>query len=387
MPALVEDVLPWMAAFFIFDALVSLRRGQVMFSRFAGGPFRLLRTGLQLVGGSPLGAAVTAYELPFLPTREGLWTFDPAARAAPPVIEPWALTFVPWTALTGLRGEGTAVKGAGRVLFRARTAADAQALAAGLVRLRNLPEAEREDALERRLETGFDLETVQARWKRLRLPAGVAAAFGTLEALVLFGALPALLFWTGVETWHWEAAFAALGLTHLGAVAAAAWTLKRSGAGSQLMASTLISLAVFPPYAARAGIHVLRDAFVDREPLALAAVLLPRGDFHRLARYELVRTAESLEATRELGLEGMWRARQRALERLLLAAGTSAAQVLASPAPVPGVAALCRMCLGEYRAGFNSCSDCGIPLASSEGTGAEALPAVVGEVELPPLGA
>ena len=70
------------------------------------------------------------------------------------------------------------MKGGGRVLFRTRTAVDAQALAAGLVQLRNLPETEREEALARRLEAGFDLGSIRERWSRMRLAARVAASLG-----------------------------------------------------------------------------------------------------------------------------------------------------------------------------------------------------------------
>jgi hypothetical protein len=362
MVALIEDVLPWLVVFFVLDAVVQLRRGQVVFARTGLERFQLLHSGLHLAGALPFGAALTAYELPFVPTREGLWKFDPDARAAPPIVLAEAVSFLPWDSLQDVRGEGTAVKGAGRVLFRARSPRAARALAAELARLRGAAKGAWEAELARGLEARCDVAAVRARWTRVRLPAQLAAAFGTLEALVLFGALPALAL-LGAEAERWERVFALLLASHLGAVMAAAWALARSGASASDITSALGTLFFFPPYAARAGVHALRDALSDFEPLAVAAVLLPRAGFLRCARRELVRTGESRDATRHLGLAPYWDARRRALERLLAAAGTSTREVLAPPEPLPDVAAWCPLCLTEYRAGFAKCADCGVALA------------------------
>lgn len=362
MVALLEDVLPWLAVFFVLDAAVQLRRGQVVFTRTGFGRYQLLDSGLHLAGALPFGAALIAYELPFLPTREGVWTFDPDTRAAPPIVLAEAVSFLPWASLKDVRGESSAVKGAGRVLFRARSPRAARALAAELARLRGAADEEREAGLTRWFEARSDVAAVRARLARVRLPAHLAAVFGTLEAWVLFGALPALAL-LGADAERWERAFATLLASHLGAVMCAAWGLARSGASASDVTSALGTLLFFPPYAARAGIHALRDALSDFEPLAVAAVLLPRADFLRRARWELVRTGESRDATRHLGLAPYWDARRRALERLLATAGTSAREVLAPPDPMPDVAAWCPLCLTEYRAGFVKCADCGVALA------------------------
>ena len=362
MVALVEDVLPWLVAFFLLDAVVQLRRGQVVFARTGLERYRLLGPGLHLAGALPFGAALIAYELPFLPTREGLWVFDPDARHAPPVILADAVSFIPWASLGTVQGEGMAVKGGSRVLFRARSPRAARALSAELAALASETEGAREAGIKRWLEARCDVEAAHAQWKRVRRPAFVAAAFGTVESLVLFGAVPALAFLPGADVLGWERMAVLLGLSHLGALCGAAWALARSGASAADVTSALSTLLFFPPYAARAGLHALRDALSGFEPLAVGAVVLPRADFLRLARRELVRTEESLEATRRLGLAPFWDARREALKRLLVAAGTSEREVLAPP-HAHEAAAWCPLCATEYRAGFARCSDCGVALA------------------------
>ncbi|WNG34900.1 hypothetical protein F0U61_15515 [Archangium violaceum] len=361
MVALLEDVLPWLIAFFILDAVVQLRRGQVVFARTGFEQYKLLNSGLHLAGALPFGAALIAYELPFLPTREGVWVFDPDARHAPPVILADAVSFIPWASLGTVQAEAMAVKGGSRVLFRARSPRAARALAAELAVLQGVAEGAREAEIKRWLEARCDVEAARARWKRVRLPAFFAATFGTVEALVLFGAVPALAFLPGADVLGWERVFSLLALSHLYAITGAAWALARSGASAGDVTSALGTLLIFPPYAARAGIHALRDVLASFEPLAVAAVVLPRADFLRYARRELVRTDESREATRHLGLAPFWDARRNALKRLLVAAGTSEREVLAPPHSQE-VAAWCPLCVTEYRAGFAKCSDCGVEL-------------------------
>lgn len=364
MVALIEDVLPWLAVFFILDAVVQLRRGQVVFARTGLEGYRLLGSGLHLAGALPFGAELHAYDLPFLPTREGVWIFDPNARTAPPVVLAEALSFIPWASLTDIQGEGMGVKGAGRLLFRARSPRAARALAAELALLQGAAEGAREAELGRWLDARFDVAGARARWVRVRRPAALAAMFGTLEMLVLFGALPALAFLPGADVVGWERVLGLLGLSHVYALIAAALALARSGARARDVMSALGTLLIFPPYAARAGIHALRDALSSFEPLAVAEVLLPRADFLRYARRELVRTAESRESTLRLGLASFWDARRSALERLLVSAGSSVQEVLAPPPHAPSdVAAWCPLCATEYRVGFATCSDCGITLA------------------------
>ncbi|GHG82472.1 hypothetical protein [Comamonas sp. JC664] len=364
MVELIEDVLPWFAAFFILDAVVQLRRGQVVFNRTGWGRFQLLGSGLHLAGALPFGAALTAYDLPFLPTREGVWVFNPDARETPSVVGANAVSFLSWAALGDIQAEGTLLKGAGRVLLRARAPGAARTFAADLVRLRDTPADEREAEVDRWLRRRGDVAEAQARWKRVRLPGALAGVLGTLEALVLFGLFPVLAFVPGAaQEGDWERAVALLGCCHLGTLIAAAWALVRSGTSAGEVTSTLGVLLIYPVYTARAGIHVSRDVLADFEPLACAAVLMPRAGFMRLARRELVRTDESRDATRPLSLTSFWDARSRALTRLLEAAGTSAQEVLAPPAAPTDVAAWCPLCLTEYRSGFPKCADCGIDVA------------------------
>ncbi len=361
MTELVTDLLPWLAAFYLLDAVVQLRRGQVLFDRDWGGGFGLRRSGLHASALSPLGVSVLAHDLPYLPTPEGVWLFDPQVRRSLPVIRPDALRFVAWTSLAPVRAERSAVKSGGQLLFRARNPRGAQTVASGLESLRQMAEAEREAAISTSLARALDLSAVRTRWKRVRLPLALTSAFGTAQFLLLFAGLPWAAYLSTDEL-RWERILGALLLAHLGTLLSAGWTLSRAGAGAGGVAAAVFTLGIFPAYAARAGAQILREAFVEWDPLAISGALLSPRAFLQVARYEAVRSQLSLEATAGLGLAPFWSARLAAQARLLEEAGTGASQVTAPPRLSGDARAWCPLCLGEYREGFVHCSDCEIPL-------------------------
>lgn len=362
MSTLVLDVLPWFAGFFFLDALAHLRRGQVMFTRSAWGRVQPLRLGMRLVGVAPFGISVVAYELPFVATAKGLWLFDPAVQGTPPVVEAEQLSFVPWDALGAIEASGSTIRARSRVVFRARSVRDARRLASTLTKLARLAPEERAEALQRQSEQAFDVNAVRERWRRVRIPARIAGALGTIETLLLFGALPIVALTPGVDETDWARVLGALVLVHVLAVCAAGWTFARWGLSAGERGGALFQMLLLPVYAARAGVQSLREAFSDFEPLAISAVLLAPDDFVRAARRELVRIETSRDRASDPELAGSFEARLQCVDRVLAATGLDREQVLATPADRIGGEPFCPLCLCEHRTGFATCADCTIPL-------------------------
>lgn len=371
--ALVLDILPWLAAFFVLDALVHLRRGQVVIAREGLGGPRPLRGGLRLAGLSPFGLAAVAYELPFILTDEGLWLEDPD-NASPPVVREEALTFLSYEALGEVEAVRSAVRAQGRMLFRTRSVADAQRWAALLNRLRAESAEVRRDTLAQWDAEAFDVAAARQRWERMRRPWALTAVAGTLEALVLFGVLPWLATRGEVDASMWMAALASLLLLHLLAVGFAGWTLARGGRSRAERGAALFTLVVFPAYAARAGVQVVREAFSHFEPLVLASVFLRRDAFLTVARREWARTAESARTASSTQLVAFFESRLKRVEKAISEAGCSLEELRASPAEVPAQTAWCPICGCAHRPGFKRCADCDVALMGLGEEGARVMP-------------
>lgn len=364
MSALVLDILPWLAAFFVLDALVHLRRGQVVFAREGFGSPRPLRGGLRLAGLTPFGLSVVGYELPLIVTAEGLWWEDPEV-GAPPVVREEVLELLPFETLGEVEAVRSSVRARGRVLCRTRAVGDAQRLAQLLNRLRAQPEEVRQRTLEAWEDAAFDVAAARARWAGMRRPWMLTALSGTLETLLLFVGLPWLATRGEVDLPTWAMTFGALLLLHLLAVGFAGWTLKRAGNPSISLGTSLFSMAVFPAYAARAGVQVVRDAFSTYEPVVLAGVFLSRAALVAEARREWARMTESRRRAVAPGLKAFFEVRLQRIETAITGSGLTMADVLSPPVDVPAGKAWCPVCGCAHRTGFSSCADCEVPLVPS----------------------
>src|SRR5512138_903359 len=138
MQELLADLLPYLAAFYLLELIVSLGRHHLLFVG-AFRRWRVHRAGLGLLPPSPGAEAIASHELPLLLGAEGVWLPDPKRPFSPRVPGPEDLDFLPFERLEGLDVEGKKVVAGRRLLLKAPTAASAAGIARALDALRRLP--------------------------------------------------------------------------------------------------------------------------------------------------------------------------------------------------------------------------------------------------------
>ena len=146
---------------------------------------------------------------------------------------------------------------------------------------------------------------------------------------------------------------------YAGVIGAAALVVSRLRRKGVLKKAALSTLLLSPISAARAVPALGRHLFEGFDPLAVAAVLLPRDRFLERARAELHGAAFAAERGDE-SWQRHWRERKKTLLRLLEQEG------VALPLPVrkdPEAQSWCPFCGGEFKAVEGSCEDCGLPLS------------------------
>jgi hypothetical protein len=358
MGALLADLFPWLVAFYVLDGLVQPRRGHLLLVSGPGG-FRARGAGLHLLGLSPLEEVVAAFDLPFLAAGARVFLLDPGRRAEPAVIEAADLAPHELAALAPLAREGRKVLAAGRGVALAPAAEWAEAVRVGLAALaRGAPP----DAPAR-----LDLDAARALRARARPFVLVLRALGALLSLALF------VLWPLVAQGPLAASIPAGAL--LGAVVALVVLVAATAAAMQLACGAGVArslsagAALLAPWAAAHPLlHASRGLYARFDALTVAAALLPPERFRALAARELARARFSRARTPP-ELAPAWDARTGALEGLLAATGSSAAEALAPPRRLPDTAGFCPLCRAQYRAGFERCGDCGVPV---EGFGSAA---------------
>jgi hypothetical protein len=215
-------------------------------------------------------------------------------------------------------------------------------------------------AFRRSLAAGADRERLKARHERhrastRRLPWLASALFAAL-----FVVTPALLPLGEEATPFLVATVAVVLVLHVAVVLQARRALRECEAPGS---SVLMALALFPPGAMHAPLAVAKDLYADFRPLAIAASRLDAAAFEDLARRERHRVELGLAGARGTDREEHWQACLEALDEIVASAGANATAVRSPPPRTDeGTAAYCPLCFTEYRAGFEDCADCGVPL-------------------------
>jgi hypothetical protein len=354
MHALIEDVLPFLVAFYVVDGLAVVRRHEWLLAA-PWSRFWVARSGLHLVGLSPFAEVVTAVECPLRFGSVALYVETGASSPGEPV----ELASVP---LDGLRIEvSDRTLKLGERAVTLPSAAAAGHLAAVVRDLAARPRSERAHRLRTLCGESTDLHALRALHATHRRFRRYLEGLGLGLWIVTFMLLP-----VGVS-WKWErgpglATVLLLGAAFHAGILALSWVaLRRLGYERGKTATVLLPLLFFPPSAAHASFVVFRDLYVRFDPLAVAGLLLRPADFQARARLEVHRLRR--EAGRG-GEAAQWTAlREKAWWRAFLELGTSLSEVLRPPARRgDDAASWCPLCGGEYRAGFAVCAECRVPL-------------------------
>jgi hypothetical protein len=357
---LLQEILPWIVAFVLLDAVVQLRVGQVLLVRAWPAPVRLREPGVGIAGLWPHAELVPLHELPFLPARDGAWFRDPDARGTTPVIVPAELAFASRRELDGAACEGRKVVAGGRTLVKALSASGASRIAAALRELARADERSSE-VLAAQVAAAMDPDPLRALRARTRPLRSGLAAIGAAWSVLLVLVLP-FAAWSRAVPLAPLLALVALGVA-LAVVAAALMVLVLRRAGVPIAAALgrAVPLLLFPPLAARALPLASREVQPFVDPLAALAVLAPREIAGEACRRELVRIHHSRASTAALGLGELWDARERAV-RTLATRESLEEEALRPPAARDGGAVcVCPLCEASYRLPVESCRDCGIP--------------------------
>jgi hypothetical protein len=350
---LLEDVLPYLAAFFVLDSLVLAPAGEVLFVRRLRA-FRVDGSGLAVAGLLPTGDVAGALDLPF---RLGVETL--AVRTEDGVL------FFAWKDLGPVQLEQRTVRVGGHAVTLPSPEA-AERAADLLARLRDTPGPRRGDEIRRVLDEASNLEAVRARRGEYDAHRRLAEALGFVLLAGLFVVVPLGIGKRVPRIPDPALVIAGLVPVYLGLLGLGFRALRRCGMPAGRALSTLAPLLFFPAGAAHLRSLLGRKLWLDVDPLALGAVLLSPADFRSLARrrFHVVAREEAAEPRLR---EHAGHARAQ-WQKIVAAAGATEAEVLRAPAAAdPTAASYCPVCGDQYRSGFTSCSACGMalePLAS-----------------------
>lgn len=369
MKEVLAILFPYLVLLYLFDCVARVPYGHMIFVSHFGPRFRLKRDGIQAVGLLPTGLAVHSHDLPLFLSGAGIHL--PAVetrRDRPPRARD--LRFVPWGEIVSAASEGPYLVINGDVAATLPSAAAAAETAAAVREISESPPASRRTKAEAIVAASFDLRGVEGVRERLGKPLIGVTIVSTLLFLCVYAVLPLALFARPFQGRSIVPLVLAMALAYVLTVAAA-FAARKAVAPEDAPGRThlLLLLVLLPPGAAHVLAPLTRDLFARYDHLAVAAALLHRDDFRRLARTELARLAFAEIPPGDGDLSDSLRMRERAVRGLLAQAGLDADRILAPPPKeIPEAERYCPACEVEYLGGADRCADCGIPLAGFGGS-------------------
>lgn len=365
-----RDLFPVLVLLYLVDAFVRAGAWSLLFVSRPGRGFGLAGPGLRLGALLPSDAAFVVSRPPLLPGRDGVFWMEGQGEAGPAWYDPAAWSHMEWDGAGLVEAEGDELR-LGRRRAELSSAAEAASWAGLVERLRGLAPGERETALAAHRAWRLHLAEARERWSAFRRDTRLLPILGTVLFLLLYLLLPAALYLgeddAGLPRRLAVPVLVLAGLVWIALAAAAVRTgraLRRRGhLGSWI---TLVPVVLSPPAATRALSSLGRDLFQGLDPLAVAAVLLPRPALLRLARAELHGAATAIARGEDLDWRGYWRDRRERLLVILDQAGVPRAEALAAPPRRdPGAQGYCPVCDVELGGGQQVCGDCGLPLLAA----------------------
>lgn len=343
MHQVVEDLFPYLVAFYLLDSLVYVRPGRHLLAALLGRSFERRGAGLHILAVAPTAEALVCDDASLVLTSRTV--FGPNGP-------------VPITELSAGAVEGRTLRCGPRLTVEAASPAEARRLAGLLERLKAAPEPAR--ALKDHWERRYDVTAVRARRDAQRRPLRVVKGLSSALWVNLFVLLPATLYARAPGLLG--PLLLASALLYLAVVVAADRMLRAGGLDRRARLGALSPLFLFPPAAAHAPGFVSRDLYETWDACAVAAVVLPPEAFREMAARERLRLVEEQRRAAEDEREH-WTLRREAFDAALGAVGISSASLDVAVSRDDGsAAAYCPLCAAEYRSGFESCTDCGVAL-------------------------
>jgi len=364
MLELISILYPYLVALYLADCLFYVGKQQIAFCSMFGGSYRKLNPGLHLTGFLPGDRLFITGKRPFGLTPSGMYNPLEENDRNESLHRPEHYNFLPFASIDALSTDGSTLHLNENKSIQTDTRQEALLLVRRLSEIGALPYADRKIAIEAGIQKDTDLNVVRDTYDRWALKARPIDLMSTLLFACFFALLPLGLYLVPVAAGLMVVLIIFM-LSMYGLILATAWRqhkhLYPEDAGSLYK---LIATLIFSPVSTmHISVHLTRNLLAGFDFMAVSALLLPRKQLANEMRRELHLIETARNYSDKFGWEEYWHMRSAAMQTLLEKAALTIDAVFSKPQKIESAAvAYCPVCRTEYRDGFNSCSDCVVPL-------------------------
>lgn len=355
---------PYLVVLYLADCLFYVGKKHVAFTSTLGGGHRKLGSGLHLAGLLPGDRFFMSAKRPFILTASGIYRPRNETGKVSVQHQPESLDFYPFAAMEALSADGGTLTLNDSVTLPTTSPQEARLLLGRLSELGKQVYSSRRAAIEASLQRDNDPEKVQAAYDRWSQKTKFLNLMSALIFASFFALLPTGLYLAPLTASQMIGLISFLLLAYLITFAAACRCHKQlypedTGGLYKLIATLLFS----PVSVMHVSVHLTRNLLATFDFMVVSALLLPQEHFKGMMRRELHLIEKTRIFSDKFGWEDYWRMRSTVMHTLLKKVSLTIAEVFAQPPKNDPTAVIyCPVCRTEYRQGFNSCSDCAVPL-------------------------
>ncbi len=360
---ILQILFPYLIMLYAVDCLLLVRMSHLRFTSRFRGDFNLRRAGFYLAGLLPGSWVIHSQTNSLFATARGLYfrQFPADDRRANFHDE---YTFIDFDDLGDIRYDDHRVKVNRKWTVRMSSPAAARQAVRSVRKLVDLAQSDRKEEILAALARSMDPEAVRTVIDTGREKLYWLRALSTLLFINVMIVLPFALVYRPMTLFLGTlvSIIAANYLIVLTLALAAHWNIFMDDVSGR--SHMILHLILLPVSAMHPVSMLTRELLSGFDHLAAAAVLAP-GTLPSLVREELLRITFSRTGSEPMDYELYWNMREDAVRDLCMKAGLNPADLLEKQ----GVAnnkdeSNCPMCGAGYRAGFDTCIDCGIALAA-----------------------
>ena len=365
----IQDILralfPYLIILYALDCLVLVRMSHLLFTSRLRGSFRLRRAGIYLTGLLPGSWIVHSHSDSIFLTTRGIYFREvPAQENRANFFDDY--TFIDFDDLKSIRQDDLRVRVNGKRTVRMSSSAVARQIVRFAMKLEPLSQAERKEEIRSALSRFMDQDAVREAVAAGQEELYWLRALSTVLFVNIVIILPFALNYRPMALYlpTLISIIAANYLIVLILALAAHWNLFRDDATGRF--HLVLHMILMPVSAMHPVSKLTREVLSPFHHLSTASVLAP-GDFPGLMREELLRITFSRTGREPKDYEIYWDLREKAVRSLCMKAGLNPIDLLEPRKTMSDEnGSQCPMCATEYRAGFETCHDCGIALALPE---------------------
>jgi hypothetical protein len=363
MKYLLEVLFPCILVLYLIDCIAYVKNDHFLLVANFGKRFKIKRPGIRLIGIFPTAKAIVLNNIKVYFTKTAIYILEDDSFSKNLISEINHYNFVEYKDITEVRSDGKDVKINGEKLIKTQSPIIAGQLSKLIENLKSSDLSDRGKKIKGFLEKTINLEEIRL------INTSHQKIFFWLEVLcillfvICFIELPILLYSNLFFFFNIYISLSYITILYVLIIVLSIFAERRIYQNRRKGSFSLLSLILSPVSAINAVSTFTRDIFAEFDYLAVAAELLAQNSFKVLIGTELARISNLRDLAHNSDLEEYWQIKEECLHNLLAKVGVPLEEILAAPQKRDVSAeAYCPVCNAEYRLGFNSCGDCGVPL-------------------------